>query len=204
MIHTKFNTTSTISIRRDKPGGDCLSKNTDTSLKAEDTINRHYISIGADDSSSEDRKKSSNCSTLSVPNCHATRRKLLKPRQGKSRGRGRVRTTDLPNGKLSHLALENKNTSRVYEGLVTQRKTSHLSPFNSFGRQISNSCPVSGLVPTRMSQNKPLLYSAGLKNNNKKEHEGWDTARLPKPRQGKSRDRGRVRTTDLSINKFAL
>ncbi|KAG5453078.1 Ectonucleoside triphosphate diphosphohydrolase 6, variant 2 [Clonorchis sinensis] len=28
-------------------------------------------------------------------------------------------------------------------------------------------------------------------------HEGWDTARLPKPRQGKSRGRGRVRTTDV-------
>ncbi|KAG5444744.1 hypothetical protein CSKR_113850 [Clonorchis sinensis] len=44
------------------------------------------------------------CSTLSVPSCHAIRRKhegwdtarLPKPRQGKSRGRGRVRTTDLP------------------------------------------------------------------------------------------------------------
>ncbi|KAG5452842.1 hypothetical protein CSKR_108992 [Clonorchis sinensis] len=30
-----------------------------------------------------------------------------------------------------------------------------------------------------------------------RKHEGWDTARLPKPRQGKSRGRGRVRTTDL-------
>ncbi|KER28298.1 hypothetical protein T265_04830 [Opisthorchis viverrini] len=30
-------------------------------------------------------------------------------------------------------------------------------------------------------------------------HEGWDTARLPKPKQGKW-----VRTTDLSVNKFAL
>ncbi|KAG5455312.1 hypothetical protein CSKR_105136 [Clonorchis sinensis] len=27
-------------------------------------------------------------------------------------------------------------------------------------------------------------------------HEGWDTARLPKPRQAKSRGRGRVRTTE--------
>ncbi|KAG5453231.1 hypothetical protein CSKR_111918 [Clonorchis sinensis] len=35
-------------------------------------------------------------------------------------------------------------------------------------------------------------------------HEGWDTARLPKPRQGKSRGRGRVRTTDLPVSKFAL
>ncbi|KAG5454445.1 Heteroproteinous nuclear ribonucleoprotein L, partial [Clonorchis sinensis] len=36
-------------------------------------------------------------------------------------------------------------------------------------------------------------------------HEGWDTARLPKPRQGKSRGRaGRVRTTDLPVSRFAL
>ncbi|KER28586.1 hypothetical protein T265_13551, partial [Opisthorchis viverrini] len=31
-------------------------------------------------------------------------------------------------------------------------------------------------------------------------HEGWDTARLPKPRQGKSGGRGRVRATDLPVN----
>ncbi|KER28054.1 hypothetical protein T265_13670, partial [Opisthorchis viverrini] len=30
-----------------------------------------------------------------------------------------------------------------------------------------------------------------------REHEGWDTARLPKPRQGKSSGGGRIRTTDL-------
>ncbi|KAG5455021.1 Neuron navigator 2, partial [Clonorchis sinensis] len=35
-------------------------------------------------------------------------------------------------------------------------------------------------------------------------HEGWDTARMPKPRQGKSRCRGGVRTTDLPVSKFAL
>ncbi|KER27715.1 hypothetical protein T265_05274 [Opisthorchis viverrini] len=31
----------------------------------------------------------------------------------------------------------------------------------------------------------------------RKKHEGWDTARLPKPRQGKSSGGGRIRTTDL-------
>ncbi|KAG5453780.1 hypothetical protein CSKR_113836 [Clonorchis sinensis] len=30
-------------------------------------------------------------------------------------------------------------------------------------------------------------------------HEGWDTARLPKPRQGKSRGRGRVQATNLPV-----
>ncbi|KAG5450325.1 Sorting nexin-1 [Clonorchis sinensis] len=55
--------------------------------------------------------------TLSVPNCHATRRlhegwdtaRLPKPRQGKSRGRGRVRTTDLP---VSKFALQPRRPSR--------------------------------------------------------------------------------------------
>ncbi|KER24123.1 hypothetical protein T265_08162 [Opisthorchis viverrini] len=37
-----------------------------------------------------------------------------------------------------------------------------------------------------------------------RKHEGWGTARLPKPRQGKSRGRGRVRTTDLPVSKFVL
>ncbi|KAG5451561.1 Desumoylating isopeptidase 2 [Clonorchis sinensis] len=37
-----------------------------------------------------------------------------------------------------------------------------------------------------------------------RKHEGWDTAKLPKPRQGKSKGRGRFRTTDLPVSKFAL
>ncbi|GAA52457.1 hypothetical protein CLF_108120 [Clonorchis sinensis] len=38
----------------------------------------------------------------------------------------------------------------------------------------------------------------------RKKHEGWDTGRLPKPSQGESRGRGRVRTTDLpSLNMMA-
>ncbi|KER25995.1 hypothetical protein T265_06685 [Opisthorchis viverrini] len=35
---------------------------------------------------------------------------------------------------------------------------------------------------------------------NRRKHEGWDTARLPKPRQGKSSGGGRIRTTDLPVN----
>ncbi|KER21535.1 hypothetical protein T265_15068 [Opisthorchis viverrini] len=38
----------------------------------------------------------------------------------------------------------------------------------------------------------------------RRKHEGWDTARLPKPRQGKSRDGGWARTTELPISKFSL
>ncbi|KER26509.1 hypothetical protein T265_06232 [Opisthorchis viverrini] len=38
----------------------------------------------------------------------------------------------------------------------------------------------------------------------RRKHEGWDTARLPKPRQGKSSGGGRIRTTDLPVSKFAL
>ncbi|GAA50603.1 hypothetical protein CLF_104782 [Clonorchis sinensis] len=55
-------------------------------------------------------RQSFSCSTLSVPNCHATRRKheswdtakLPKPRHGKSRGTGRARTTDLPEQDSEH------------------------------------------------------------------------------------------------------
>ncbi|KER24934.1 hypothetical protein T265_07499 [Opisthorchis viverrini] len=61
-----------------------------------------YIRVGVSRVSSPP-VKSSSCSTLSAPNYHATRRlhegwdtaRLPKPRQGKSRGRDRVRTTDL-------------------------------------------------------------------------------------------------------------
>ncbi|KER26411.1 hypothetical protein T265_06330 [Opisthorchis viverrini] len=38
----------------------------------------------------------------------------------------------------------------------------------------------------------------------RRKHEGWDTAKLPKPRQGKSRGGVRVRTTDIPVNKFVL
>ncbi|KER33718.1 hypothetical protein T265_00406 [Opisthorchis viverrini] len=38
----------------------------------------------------------------------------------------------------------------------------------------------------------------------RRKREGWDTTRLPKPRQGKSRGRCRIRTTDLPVIKFAL
>ncbi|KAG5441927.1 NADH dehydrogenase [ubiquinone] 1 alpha subcomplex assembly factor 5 [Clonorchis sinensis] len=38
----------------------------------------------------------------------------------------------------------------------------------------------------------------------RRKHESWDTARLPKPRQGKSKGRGWVRTTELAVGKFAL
>ncbi|KER30201.1 hypothetical protein T265_03353 [Opisthorchis viverrini] len=55
-----------------------------------------------------------NCKTLSVPSCHATRRhegwdtaRSPKPRQGKSRGRGRIRafrSVNLRSNHLVHLA----------------------------------------------------------------------------------------------------
>ncbi|KER22148.1 hypothetical protein T265_09681 [Opisthorchis viverrini] len=38
----------------------------------------------------------------------------------------------------------------------------------------------------------------------RRNHEGWDTVRSSKPRQEKSRDRVRVRTTDLPVSKLAL
>ncbi|KER29723.1 hypothetical protein T265_03738 [Opisthorchis viverrini] len=62
--------------------------------------------------------------------------------------------------------------------------------------------------PTIRSCTKSLSWSTLSVPNchatREKKHEGWDTARLPKPRQGKLRVRVRIRTTDLPINKFAL
>ncbi|KER29579.1 hypothetical protein T265_13330, partial [Opisthorchis viverrini] len=37
----------------------------------------------------------------------------------------------------------------------------------------------------------------------RRKNEGWDTVRLPKPRQANSRGRGRVRTPDLPFSKFS-
>ncbi|KER22032.1 hypothetical protein T265_09784 [Opisthorchis viverrini] len=107
------------------------------------------------------------CSTLSVPNCHATTRRkhegwetarLSEPRQGKSRGRGRVRTTNLPDRTNKLISCSTLSVPNCHA--TTRRK-----------------------------------------------HEGWETARLSEPRQGKSRGRGRVRTTDLpddNITKYLL
>ncbi|GAA57870.1 hypothetical protein CLF_113295, partial [Clonorchis sinensis] len=70
----------------------------------------------------------------------------------------------------------------------------------------SPSKPVSLLLRFRLSIRKRLFckrcntlsvsncHATGGK------HEGWDTARLPQPRQGKSRSRGRIRTTNLPVS----
>ncbi|KER21281.1 hypothetical protein T265_10362 [Opisthorchis viverrini] len=60
------------------------------------------------------------CSTLSVPNCHATKRKhegwdtarLPKPRQGKSRGGGTFRSANSRSNHLGYLALRSSHAGR--------------------------------------------------------------------------------------------
>ncbi|KAG5452098.1 hypothetical protein CSKR_107924 [Clonorchis sinensis] len=67
------------------------------------------------------------CSTLSVPRCHAIHRKLegwdtaklLRPRQGQSRGRGLVRTTDLPDWFRPSWGSSGKCGTRVYVNLMS-------------------------------------------------------------------------------------
>ncbi|KAG5452951.1 Solute carrier 12 member 9, partial [Clonorchis sinensis] len=52
-----------------------------------------------------------------------------------------------------------------------------------------------------INKNKSFSYSTLPAPNchaTRRKHEGWDTARLPKPTQGMSRGRGGVRTTDLA------
>ncbi|KER23685.1 hypothetical protein T265_08492 [Opisthorchis viverrini] len=89
------------------------------------------------------REKSFSCSTLLVPSFHATRRghedwdthRLPKPIQRKSRGRGRVRTMNLPHSSLSTQADVNKrrpiwherangslNTDSYYVLYIPERK----------------------------------------------------------------------------------
>ncbi|KER20280.1 hypothetical protein T265_11141 [Opisthorchis viverrini] len=59
---------------------------------------------------------------------------------------------------------------------------------------------VIGCQTTRFRQQETIImpsYHA-----NRRKHEGWDTARLPVPRQENLRRRGRVRTTDLPVSEL--
>ncbi|KER20313.1 hypothetical protein T265_11120 [Opisthorchis viverrini] len=111
--------------------------------------------------------------------------RLPKPRQGKSRGRGRVRTTDLlvnpVDAEIGNCVLErihlDLSNAVIYHG-VRCSKANHVEPEP---------------MADQFVQLKRPFGATGRR------HEGWDTARLPKPRQGKSRGRGRVRTTDLLV-----
>ncbi|KER29493.1 hypothetical protein T265_03873 [Opisthorchis viverrini] len=51
---------------------------------------------------------------------------------------------------------------------------------------------------------KRILRPESISAVTRRKHEGWDTAGSPKSRQGKSRGRGRVRTTDLPVSKLML
>ncbi|KAG5453059.1 hypothetical protein CSKR_106226 [Clonorchis sinensis] len=83
--------------------------------------------------------ETSSCSTLSVPKCHATRRKhegwdtarLPKPRQGKSRGGGRVRTTDLPVSKFALLPLRHLAPPRISQDEPQRADQWRMSPLAS-------------------------------------------------------------------------
>ncbi|KER20932.1 hypothetical protein T265_10620 [Opisthorchis viverrini] len=159
--------------------------------------------------------------TLSVPSCHATRRKqegwdtarLSKPRQGKSRGRGRIRTTDLPVSKFALLPLGPSRPMGRHPRPGQNVACASSVPFipkvvnGGIAGIVGVTCvfPID-LVKTRLQnqQEGSRMYknfcntlSVPSRHATRKKHEGWDTARLPKPRQGKSRDRSRVRTMDL-------
>ncbi|KER19280.1 hypothetical protein T265_11896 [Opisthorchis viverrini] len=97
----------------------------------------------------------------------STRARSPKPRQGKLRGRGRVRTKDLP---FEPVISKQPVDSKSSDGLSTNLKPKSFS---------CNTLSVSGRHVTR---NK---------------HEGSHTSRLPEARQEKSRCRGRVRITYL-------
>ncbi|KAG5452193.1 hypothetical protein CSKR_104293 [Clonorchis sinensis] len=69
-------------------------------------------------------------------------------------------------------------------------------------------CEADGLLACRLHVYTSAIYEAILSapycHATRRKHEGWNTAWLPKPRQGTLRSRGRVRTTDLPVSKFAL
>ncbi|KAG5450921.1 hypothetical protein CSKR_107874 [Clonorchis sinensis] len=160
------------------------------------------------------------CSPLSVTSCHATRRKhegrdtdrLPKPRQGESRGRGRIPTTDLPAVENSSTAHDRFRPSWGSSGRRSPRVSVnlrfYLNPkWTDFDKYI------------HLQINLVLLDSPGtqlsLAENPSDDRPAvapfrYPTAMLPEgstrsgilpgnPRlgRGESRGRGRVRTTDL-------
>ncbi|KER26382.1 hypothetical protein T265_14008, partial [Opisthorchis viverrini] len=149
--------------------------------------------------------------TVSVPSCHATRRKqecwdvvrLPKPRQGS-------RETEV------------EFESRIFRSVDSRSKhLSHLTLFKFY--ILVTDCPiVKYLFKVFCRQNftgafmsaSPVIsrrFSVGFVSSSKyrfwkirRKHDGLDTVSLPKPRQKKSRGRVRVRTTDLLVGSFAL
>ncbi|KER33406.1 LOW QUALITY PROTEIN: hypothetical protein T265_12620 [Opisthorchis viverrini] len=70
------------------------------------------------------------------------------------------------------------------------------------GSKHGPSGPEAGSLTTELSRAQIKAFSCSTLpvpscHVTRREHEGWDTARLPKPRQGKSSGRGRIRTADL-------
>ncbi|KER33280.1 hypothetical protein T265_12635, partial [Opisthorchis viverrini] len=165
-------------------------------------------------------EKSFSCSTLSVPSYYATRRKhegwdtarSPKPRQGKSMCRGRVRATNIrltetrkpcltrgPHKERNRLSPVGEVSARYSFKLVTVLS---VALYASLNVEYFTRCRISsggGQVKYRMfiweksfscsTLSVPSYYAT------RRKHEGWDTARSPKPRQGKSMCRGRVRAT---------
>ncbi|KER32163.1 hypothetical protein T265_12862, partial [Opisthorchis viverrini] len=123
-------------------------------------------------------RKSFSCITFSVPSCHVTRKKregwdtarLPKARQGKSSGRVGVesRTFWSP-------CIFGHSISICWSQEETNQVATHMWMLTCLYRTLL----VPSCHPTR------------------RKHEGWDTTRLPKPRQGKEIYRGWVRSADL-------
>ncbi|KER24735.1 hypothetical protein T265_07685 [Opisthorchis viverrini] len=155
-----------------------------------------------------------------VPSCHITRRKhegrdtasLLNPRWEKSRCRGfepwtfgtvwlllssicnqsieiiknNIRSAVTPCGYLADMPTEGSTRARTLPGCPSLDGRSRDAEVGfepqTFG----------GVYP--LSRNTLLVPSSHA---TRRKYEGWDTATLPKPRQGKSRGGGRIRTRTL-------
>ncbi|KER33521.1 LOW QUALITY PROTEIN: hypothetical protein T265_12590 [Opisthorchis viverrini] len=155
------------------------------------------------------------CRTLLVPNCHATRRKgycQLAP----ALHRSREAEVGFEPWTFRSLFTGNSTETLGYDLLQLDwlhrcRLMFQLVRYSRYLRIFSQGKLFIRLLKTLRQHTTGYLgliscSTLPVPNSHatRRRHEVWDTARLPKRRQGKSRGRGWVRTTDLLISEFTL
>ncbi|KAG5451749.1 hypothetical protein CSKR_109181 [Clonorchis sinensis] len=162
-------------------------------------------------------KKTFSCSNLSAPKCHATRKKyegwdtarLPKYRQGKSRDD----STTLPPDRLVIQLLAVPGLAVLRRAAPRPRPRPLAQKPDCKAVVFGGKCKCKTVVEEQFVTHVPTSQTGGARtlcwsksfscstlsvpscHATRRKHEGWGTARLPKPRQGKSRGRGGVRTS---------
>ncbi|KER29172.1 hypothetical protein T265_04175 [Opisthorchis viverrini] len=75
---------------------------------------------------------------------------------------------------------------------------------NKSSKQSLCSCGFSTFSRVDLNSFSCNTLSVSSCHSTRRKHEDWDTARLPKPRQGMSSGGGRIRTTDLPVNRSVV